>query len=237
MNGKKWLIFGVIAVAILGALVYFSGSSSLDVDDVDENAVITANQYGDRNGEIGDRVYGDPNSPVVLIEYADFQCPGCRAAHSRVQLLKEEYGEHIAFVYRHLPLTQIHPHARAAAEAAEAAGQQGMFWEYHDLLYENQNEWSSASAAQRSDILSRYAMELGLDINRWEADFGSDATGQKVRFDLALANKIGAQATPTFVLNGEELSQDVYADDTTFLEAIRAAIIDAGIELDDESED
>lgn len=231
MDAKKWIIFAVVAVLTLGALVYFSGSSSLDVSDVDANSIIESEE---RNGNIGDHVYGDRNSPVILVEYGDFQCPGCRAAHPQVQLVKEEYGEHIAFIYRHLPLTQNHPNARAAASAAEAAGKQDAFWDYHDLLFDNQTAWSGASSADRGDIFRSYAMELGLDIDQWDEDYNSENVAQKVSFDLALAREVGASSTPTFILNGETMEQGIHGDSDAFLEAIREAILAAGIELDEE---
>src|SRR6059036_3950665 len=107
----------------------------------------------------GDHVRGPPNAPATLVEYGDYECPYCGLAHPIVKSVQAHLGRRMRFVFRHFPLTEIHPHALRAAEAAEAAGAQGKFWEMHDLLYENQN-------ALHDEALAQYAESLGLDAGR-----------------------------------------------------------------------
>ena len=210
MSKTAWIIFTAIVVLLLGGLVLYSRSTStqIDVSSVDANAVQAASE---QSGNIADRVFNDTQSKVVLIEYGDFECPGCAGAHPGVKTLLAEYGDRISFVFRNFPLTSIHPNARAAAAAAEAAGQQGKYWEMHDLIYENQNAWKSASGTERTNTFSSYAEQIGLDTEKFAADIASSAVNQKVLFDQALGNKQSVDSTPTFILNGEKLSSAVSA--------------------------
>ena len=139
MDKFRWIIFAAIIVLVLGGLIVYSrmNSTSVDVSNVDATAIIGPSE---QNGNIGDHVYNDTESSVILVEYGDFQCPGCGSAHPYVKTLLEEYGDRISFVFRNFPLTSIHPNARAAAAAAEAAGLQGKYWEMHDVIFENQSE-------------------------------------------------------------------------------------------------
>jgi len=151
-----------------------------------------------------DWVYGDRQAKVVLLEYSDFQCPACATYHPMVKQLEQEFGQQIAVVYRHFPLSTIHPNARAAAESAEAAGLQGYFWQMHDKLFENQSDWS-ASPNPRNQFI-QYASDLGLDIEKFESDLSSSAVSQAVRDDIVSANQVGINATPTFFLNGVSIT-------------------------------
>jgi len=148
-----------------------------------------------------DWVQGNAESDVVLIEYGDFQCPACGAFHPIVSQLEDEFGDRVAFVYRHFPLRSIHPNAESAARATEAAGMQGKFWEMHNLLFERQTEWANQPGA--IGIISEYAEELGLDLEQYEADMVSDEVADLVAEDLLSANRNGLNSTPTFVLNGQ----------------------------------
>ena len=223
MNKVSWIIFSAIVILVLGGLIAFSraNSNTVDVSSIDANAI---SQPSDQNGQIGDRVYNDTVSDVVLIEYGDFQCPGCAAAHPNIKTLLEEYGDRISFVFRNFPLTSIHPNARAASAAAEAAGQQDKYWEMHDLLYENQADWQSADPAQRTATFKGYAESIGIDVAQFEADLASSAVNQKISFDQALGGKVGVDSTPTFFLGGEELpqevSQGILSGDLTGLESL-----------------
>lgn len=233
MNAKTWIAFAAVAVLLLGGLVFFSSQNRVNVDDVDTNVVLSASED---SGNIADHTIGNTESKVVFIEYGDYQCPGCASANPRVKELVEKYQDHLVFVYRHLPLTSIHPHARAAATAAEAAGLQGKYWEMHHKLFDNQNAWSSASAAERTDIFRSYAREIDLDLDRFDTDLQSGDITKKINFNLALAKKINATSTPTFVLNGETVSQDIWGDDEALENELRAKIIEAGITLPEDEE-
>jgi protein-disulfide isomerase len=131
---------------------------------------------------------------VTLVEYGDFECPYCGQAEPAVRGLIREYGE-LRFVFRHLPLTDVHPHAQLAAEAAEAAHLQGKFWEMHDVLFDHQG-------ALNAPDLRRYATELGLDVTRFMADLRRHAGAYRVAEDIDSADLATVSGTPTFFING-----------------------------------
>lgn len=207
MSKLRWIIFGAIVVLVLGGLIVYSRMNSTDVDvsNVDANSIIAASE---QNGNIADHVYNDTQSETILVEYGDFQCPGCGSAHPNIKVLLEEYGDKISFVFRNFPLTSIHPNARAAAGAAEAAGLQGKYWEMHDALFSNQSQWQSLNTTERTATFVSYAESLELDKARFEADLSSASVNQKISFDQALGAKVGADSTPSFFLNGEPLDQE-----------------------------
>ena len=232
MSKKAWIIFAAICVVLLGGLVYLSSKDRVDVSNIDTSKA----QKGDeRSGGIADRVYGKADSKVVLIEYGDFQCPGCGAAFSTIHTLKEKYKDQLAFVFRNFPLASIHPNARAAAAAAEAAGLQNKYWEMHDKLYENQNSWGSTASNERTNVFAVYAQELGLNVDRFKTDLASETVNKKINFDQALGKKIGVNATPTFYLNDKKLdsiqSADGGVDPDKLEKVITDALTQAGIEL------
>jgi protein-disulfide isomerase len=206
MSKTAWIIFTAIVILVLGGLVVYSRSNStqLDVSSVDANSVLAASE---QSGDIGDRVFNNTKSNVVLVKYADFQCPACAAAAESLKPLLEEYGDRISFISRNFPITQNHPNARAAAAAAEAAGQQNKFWEMHYIIYENQRNWGTADGTQRTTLFKSYAEQIGLDMTAFDADIASSSINQKVLFDQALANKVGVNSTPTFIFNGERLPE------------------------------
>jgi protein-disulfide isomerase len=135
-------------------------------------------------------------SPVVtVVEFSDFQCPFCSRAVPAVAEMEKKHGEHVRVVWKHLPLS-FHPNAMPAALAAEAAREQGKFWEMHDKLFANQASLSDAAYEQ-------YARELGLDIARFQATRAAPATRRRVEDDVAAAAAAGVTGTPTFFVNGE----------------------------------
>lgn len=205
MNRVGWIIFGAVIVLLLGGLVLWSRLSnpSIDVSSVDANAVIAASE---QNGQIADHVFGKADSKVVLIEYGDFQCPSCGNAHPQIKEVTEEYDDRVAFIFRNFPLTTIHPNARAASAAVEAAGLQGKYWEMHNLVFESQSAWQGLTGTARTDAFIGYAQGLSLDISKFTTDLSSDSVNQKISFDQAIAKKLGINATPTFYLNGEKLN-------------------------------
>jgi protein-disulfide isomerase len=205
MSGKGWIIFVAICVVLFGGLVIWSGRDRVDVSGVDTNKIQSA---ASASGDIADHVFGDKNAKVVLVEYGDFQCPGCGSAHPTVKSLSEKYEAQMAFVFRNFPLTSIHPNARAAAAAAEAAGTQGKYWEVHNALYESQNEWSSASTKERGALFAGYAEQAGLKKDAFTATLTDKSAliNKKINFDIALGRKLNVSGTPTFYLNGKKLS-------------------------------
>lgn len=161
-----------------------------------------------------DHVLGPEEAPVTLAEYGDFQCPHCRAAHFYLKNVLATMGDDLRFVFRHMPLAQIHPMAQPAAEAAEAAGAQGQFWPMHDLIYENQDLLSPA-------LLARLGQRLGLDMQRFADDVQSHRFLPKVKEDFMSAVRSGAAGTPSFFINGEPYEGSY--DDEALIEALRFA--------------
>jgi protein-disulfide isomerase len=143
-----------------------------------------------------DHVLGSPHAAVTLVEYGDFECPNCGQAAPVVKLLLERFAGRVQFVYRHFPLEEVHRHALLAAEAAEAAGTQGKFWEMHDLLYANQSHLQLPH-------LRGYAERLDLDLPRYLADLKEHLHVQRVREHLESGRASGVRATPGFFLNGK----------------------------------
>ncbi|MGV9235010.1 Na+/H+ antiporter NhaA [Streptomyces nigra] len=141
-----------------------------------------------------DKIRGPRHAPVTLVEYGDFECPYCGQAEAVVRELLANESD-VCYVWRHLPLTDVHPHAQLAAEAAEAAAQQGSFWEMHDLLFRHQ------TALTGPDLL-RYADELGLDVERFGQDLDSHRGARRVAEDVDSADLSKASGTPTFFING-----------------------------------
>lgn len=147
--------------------------------------------------EDDDPYIGSENAPVVIIEFSDYQCPFCQRFYKQTEKrLLEEYRGKIKLVYRDFPLEQIHPLALNASVAANCAGEQGKYWELHDLLFENVQEWS------KTGNFTKYAMELGLDVDKFEACLSNKSMVDEVRKDLQDGLKAGVTGTPTFFING-----------------------------------
>lgn len=148
-----------------------------------------------------DHQIGQRGAPITLVEYGDYQCPHCGEAYPLVKRLLEEEDGHFLFVFRNFPITESHPAAYMAAVAAEAAGRQGKFWEMHNLIFEHQ-------AALHGNSFMRFAEQLGLDLQRFEADCNNRSTQQKVDADLESGLRSGVNGTPSFFVNNELLQYD-----------------------------
>jgi protein-disulfide isomerase len=151
---------------------------------------------------------------VTLTEYGDYECPYCGAAYPIVQEVRRALGPNLRFVFRHFPLSQAHPHAQRAAEAAEAAGAQGEFWKMHDLLFQNQD------ALEDADLL-RYAVSLKLDEEIFRRELSSGLHTDRVRRDFRSGVRSGVNGTPTFFING--VRHDAPWDLPTLTAALEAA--------------
>jgi protein-disulfide isomerase len=162
-----------------------------------------------------DHVRGSPNAAVTMVEYGDYQCPFCHAAQASVKLVERTLGDDLLFAFRHFPLAQIHPYALKAAEAAEAAGAQGRFWEMHDLLFENQEHLSMP-------YLLKYAELLGLDLERFAAELREGTHEPRVREDFMSGIRSGVNGTPTFFING--VRHNGGYDPASLLDAINAEL-------------
>ena len=166
-----------------------------------------------------DHIRGSDDAVVTLVEYADFECPYCGQAEPIIRGLLDTYGAHLRYVFRHLPLTDVHPHAEMAAEAAESAGADGKFWEMHDLLF------ARSHALRHADLLAD-AAELGLEVHRLEEDLASRRFAMRVAQDVEGAEESGVAGTPTFFVNGHRLygSYDIDALRAAIDRAVREAL-------------
>ena len=161
-----------------------------------------------------DHVRGSDDAPVTLVEYGDYECPYCGQAEVAIRELLDSFGDDLRYVWRHLPLNDVHEHAQMAAEAAEAAAAQGKFWEMHDMLLDHQGD------LEPSD-LSRYANDIGLDLNRFWDELRSREHAARVAEDVASADASGVAGTPSFFINGKR-HQGAYDVGTLTSEVRRA---------------
>ena len=147
---------------------------------------------------------GNADAKVTIVEFGDYQCPACGAANPIIKKVIGEYhAKDLIFVYRHFPLTSIHKSALPAAYAAEAAGAQGKYWEMHNLIFDNQSEWSESNNA--SEIFERYAAQLSLDLDKFKSDISGGVFTEVVNRDFEDGKNVGVNSTPTFFVNGEEM--------------------------------
>jgi protein-disulfide isomerase len=153
---------------------------------------------------------GGDNAPITIVEFADFECPYCAKASGVLKQVLETYGREVKLVFKHMPLA-MHQHAFKAAQASVCAANQGRFWEYHDLLFEGAGDLSVES-------LRKYARDLGLKAEAFDACMNSGSSSEAVNEDLAEARRVGVQGTPSFFINGR------YLRDASGLEDFKAAI-------------
>ncbi|HEX7300104.1 MAG TPA: Na+/H+ antiporter NhaA [Solirubrobacteraceae bacterium] len=202
-TAMSWLTFRLIALIPASARArQLLGT----VDDIPDLA-------DDVDPEV-DHIRGPHDAPVTLLEYGDYECPYCGQAEQVVRELLLSFGDDLRYVWRHLPLNDVHPHAQMAAEAAEAAGAQGRFWDMHDTLLAHQD-------ALRPVDLGRYAEELGLDLDRFWDELRHRVHAPRVARDVASADASGVSGTPTFFINGRR-HYGAY-DMDTLTQAVRAA--------------
>jgi protein-disulfide isomerase len=202
----RYLLTGAISGAVLlFALAFFmagfTARSLLDEDGGGSPRSDGGAAETDTSGVAEhDPAWGPDDAPVLIQEFADFQCPYCgKFALQTYPKIKEAYGDQVRFVFRDFPLTQIHGSAQKAAEAAQCAADQGLFWEYHDLLFENQ------AALSESD-LRRYAEDVGADTGEFNDCLDSGKNAREVLMDMQDGQKSGVSGTPAFLINGLLLS-------------------------------
>jgi protein-disulfide isomerase len=191
---NPWVIIGLLAAVLIGGSVWYSSHVS------------------ERNNvgvELTAHVKGNTESSVKLVEYSDFQCPACASFQPALERIMTEFGDKISFEYKHFPLP-IHPFADEAARAAEAASQQGKFFEYHDALFANQAEW--AGAANPTAFFAKYANEIGLDETKFKQHYNASLIKGKVKAEFDEARELGITATPTFYLNGAKMEIKTFED-------------------------
>jgi protein-disulfide isomerase len=208
MSKQFWGIIIAIVVVFVGVIA-LTGKDSKAPSNGDKSSTTNHTQ-------------GAGTADVTLVEYGDFQCPYCGLYYPTVKQVQQTYGDKLKFQFVNFPLTSLHRNAFAAARAAEAAGLQGKYWEMYDLLYQNQNTWSSASDPLNN--FNAYAKQLGLNVARFDQDYASSTVNDLINADMAKGNDLKLTATPTFYLNGKKIEPTNNAQD--FEKAIDAAIAD-----------
>lgn len=182
------------SLLIIGLGIYFLGSEEqTTADSLADNTVLVRQNSHQTN----------PRGKVTVVEFGDYQCPACAAAYPAVKALEEKYKDNkdFNFVFRNFPLP-MHRNALTAAEAAEAAGEQGKYWEMNNMLYEKQRDWGESSDAMK--FFLQYATELQLDVNQFEKAITDEKYSSFISKDKNDGNSIGVDSTPTFYINGEK---------------------------------
>jgi Na+/H+ antiporter NhaA len=211
---------GILAGAVLSALSAWAAFRAIALIPPSTRARQlsgTADELLDLADEVDpevDHLRGRPDAPVTLLEYGDYECPYCGQAETVVRELLDSFGDELGYVWRHLPLSDVHPRAQMAAEAAEAAGAQGRFWDMHDTLLSHQDELLPMQ-------IRRHAEQLGLDLERFAQDVHRRVHAPRVARDVASADESGVSGTPTFFINGRR-HQGAY-DIATLTAEVRAA--------------
>jgi protein-disulfide isomerase len=207
----KPLIVIVLAVAVAaGAAVYLSRQP----DQPSETAATPS--HVDIRG--GGHFRGPENAALTLIEFGDFQCPSCGAFHPLVKELLNRYPQQLRLEYHHFPLISIHPNTMLASMAAEAAGEQGHYWEMHDALFEHQREWADNPNAE--PVFIAMASRFGLDINRFMQALRSPQVQDRILKDVTRGQDAKVDGTPTFFINGERVKVNLSMED--FVQVIEA---------------
>jgi protein-disulfide isomerase len=167
-----------------------------------------------------DHIAGPDDAPVTLVEYGDYECPYCGMASPIVKRAQQDLGNRLRFVFRNFPLAESHPHARLAAQAAEAAGAQEKFWEMHDMLFEHQD------ALEAEDLVG-YAKSLGLDVQQFTRELEAGTYEKRVRDDFRSGVRSGVNGTPTFFVNGSRYDGS-WANEKAFMHTLREAAQQSG---------
>src|SRR5947208_12865371 len=188
-----FVIVVVVALATLGSGTILYRAKRPQLHNIPESQSVSAK--GDKQSA---HIRGNPDAPVTLEEFGDFQCPPCGQFAGFAEQLLKEYDSRLRVVFRNFPLT-AHEHAREAAVAAEAAGFQGKFWEMHDTLYREQSAWSKAPNAR--ELFESYAGTLGLNVGQFKKAMDSDKARERVDSDHALGDSLGIKVTPTMFIN------------------------------------
>ena len=214
--------FTVVAIAIIvlgfGGLAAWSliNRSNTDLTNIDPTKIVPASND---NGNIGEHVRGKEDSPVVVVEYADLQCPGCASMMPRMSTLYKQYGDRVAFVFRNYPLKD-HFNARAASAACESAGFQGHYWEMLEALYSNRAKWTNLLGSERTAAFKEIFLQVipDGDVEAFESGLGDARIEKKVNYDRDLGKKQNVDATPSIYVNGEKV--DVSREGITWDEII-----------------
>lgn len=196
-NGSKTK--GLVIAGIVLLFLAFFGYSIYAAKSSQEKKLSTVVSLSDKGW-----VKGNAKSKITFTEFGDFQCPACAAFEPIYAQMSKEYGKDIKVVFKHYPIKSIHPNAFASAVAAEAAGVQGKFWEFHDMLYAKQDEWSQLP--DPTPTFLSYAKSLKIDTEKFEKDLGSSALKNKVNSQVDEGIKVGVNSTPSLFINGKPIA-------------------------------
>ncbi len=221
----KGLVIGLIV--IVGVAAFFAGSyvsnltsNQISEEDLEETIAklelkILQNQLPTEQPKLpmkisadNDPIIGDPNAPITIIEFSDFQCPFCARFHTQtLPLIHEEYIQQgkVKLVFRDFPIQSIHPNALPAAVASECANEQGKFKEMHDTLFENQNEWSRQETANALSLFSQYAKEMQLEQEVFDSCLINGKYIEEIRKDLEDGQNYGISGTPGFFVGNDQI--------------------------------
>ena len=217
MSKQFWAVI-VAVVLIFVAIFAFSNQST------------GSKSSTNGNGSLSEHIEGLGQDHISLVEYGDYQCPYCGAYYPIVKQVEAEYNSQITFQFRNFPLVSIHQNAFAGARAAEAAALQGKFWQMHDLLYQQNGLYYETNGADSTWIgasnpqtyFDQYATQLGLNLKKFNQDYDSNEVNGTINADMSEGNALGIDATPTFFLDGKQISVGENVAD--FQKLINAAI-------------
>ena len=209
-GGIAYLIIGLVLIAaIIGGIYYYSFSNSnarstrtaTNKTPSSPTPIPTLNPNATAGAQPAN-FKGAQNAPVVIEEFADFQCGACASVHPIMNEINSLYGSRVKFIFRNFPL-QMHPKAYDAAVAAEAAGLQGKFWDMQNLLFQNQQAWSAVS--DHKSVFEDYAQRIGLDMEKYKNDVAGMNTKQRVDADMARGRSLNIGQTPTIIINNQSV--------------------------------
>lgn len=201
---KQIIIAVVVVVGIIVGAMVIGGDSEIAV------------------GAESNNWYGTEQGIITVTEFADFQCPACASFFPILSQAKELFKDQVRFEFKHFPLVQIHPNATAAHRAAQAAANQGKFWEMHDLLYNRQQSWSAST--NPTAVFDEYARELQLDMDKYTTDSQSSETLAVINADIEAGKAVNVTGTPTFFIDGEQVDTASIGSVDGFSNAIQEAI-------------
>jgi len=209
MSKQFWAVVVIIVLVFIGIVVVSNHKSS------------TASN-SKSSSQPTQHIIGTGSTGVTLVEYGDYECPYCEEYYPVVKQVQQEYNDKIFFQFRNFPLTSVHVNAFAGARAAEAAALQNKFWEMHDALYDSSNWQVWSTASDPTPYFSQYAQQLGLNVTQFKSDFGSTKVNDLVNADMTAGNSLNIQGTPTFFLDGKQVTIGISVAD--FEKVINAEI-------------
>lgn len=195
------IVSGLICIGLIGIAVYLTMNGSTNAARI----IAIDESYNKRLKDQG-WVRGSENPEVTVLEYADFQCPGCATYAPVIDEAYRATKDYVKFIYRQYPLPS-HNKAKMAAEAAESAGRQGKFWDMYTVIYANQNNWSAKTTTEFKTDLKEFAKSIGLQMDQFNNDMNDSSIDSAINSDIALGNNLPVQATPTIIVNDKVLTE------------------------------